>query len=119
MASLLLSRRDLDFLLHEWLDVCSLTDRERFADHSRDTIDAVLDLAEQIGTRDFAPHNRRSDDEEPQYADGKVVMHEEVGKALRKYAESGLIGAGMSHEVGGMQLPSVVTQAVMAWFQAA
>ncbi|MGZ6791498.1 MAG: acyl-CoA dehydrogenase N-terminal domain-containing protein, partial [Mycobacteriales bacterium] len=45
MASLLLSRRDLDFLLHEWLDVCALTSRERYAEHSRETIDAVLDLA--------------------------------------------------------------------------
>jgi butyryl-CoA dehydrogenase len=119
MASLLLSRRDLDFLLHEWLDVCSLTSRDRFKEHSRDTIDAVLDLAEQIATRDFAPHNRRSDDEEPQFVDGKVVMHEEIGSALKRYAEAGLIGAGMSHEVGGMQLPAVVTQATIAWFQAA
>ena len=119
MASLLLSRRDLDFLLHEWLDVCSLTQRERFAEHSRETIDAVLDLCEQMATRDFAPHNRRSDDEEPQFVDGKVVMHDEVGKALKKFTDAGLIGAGMSHDVGGMQLPAVVTQAAIAWFQAA
>jgi alkylation response protein AidB-like acyl-CoA dehydrogenase len=119
MASLLLSRRDLDFLLHEWLDVCSLTSRERFADHSRETFDAVLDLAEQIATRDFMPHNRRSDDEEPVFADGRVTMHEEIGKALRKYADAGMVGAGMSYDVGGMQLPATVTQATMAWFLAA
>ena len=97
MPSLLLSRRDLDFLLHEWLDVCSLTSRERYAEHSRDTIDAVLDLCEQMATRDFAPHNRRSDDEEPQFVDGRVVMHDEVARALKKFGEAGLVGAGMSH----------------------
>ena len=55
MGSLLLSRRDLDFLLHEWLDVTSQTQRERYAAHDRATFDAVLDLAEQIATRDGPP----------------------------------------------------------------
>jgi alkylation response protein AidB-like acyl-CoA dehydrogenase len=119
MASLLLSRRDLDFLLYEWLDVERLTERPRFSDHSRETFDAVMDLAEQIATRDFAPHNRRNDIEEPQFVDGRVVLHDEVAPALRKYADSGLIGAGMDHEVGGMQLPAVLTQVLLGWFQAA
>ena len=123
MASLLLSRRDLDFLLYEWLDVESLTSRKRFAEHSRETFDAAMDLAEQIATRDFAPHNRRNDSEEPQFVSdngvGRVVLHDEVAPALRKYADSGLIGAGMDHEVGGMQLPAVLTQVLLGWFQAA
>ncbi len=119
MASLLLSRRDLDFLLHEWLDVCSLTSRERYAEHSRQTFDAVLDLAEQIATRDFAPHNRRSDEQEPTFDGERVVLIEEIGKALAKFADAGLVGAGMDHAVGGMQLPAVVTQAAIGWFQAA
>ena len=34
MTSNLLSRRDLDFLLFEWLGVDELVKRERFADHS-------------------------------------------------------------------------------------
>ena len=119
MASLLLSRRDLDFLLHEWLDVCSLTSRERYADHSRQTFDAVLDLAEQIATRDFAPHNRRSDIEEPVFDGEHITLHEEIGPALKKFSAAGLIGAGMSEAVGGMQLPAVVTQACIGWFQAA
>jgi hypothetical protein len=35
MQSKLLSRRDIDFLLYEWLNVESLTSRARYADHSR------------------------------------------------------------------------------------
>ena len=58
MASELMSRRDLDFLLYEWLDAESLTDRARFSDHGRDTFDAGLDLAEQVATEDFAPPHR-------------------------------------------------------------
>jgi len=61
----LLSRRDLDFLLYEWLDVELLTKRDRYADHSRGTFDAALDLATLVAGRQFAPHNRRNDVEEP------------------------------------------------------
>ena len=54
-----LSRRDLDFLLYDWLDVESLTSRDRFAEHSRETFDAVLDLSAQLATEHFAPTTRR------------------------------------------------------------
>ena len=119
MASLLLSRRDLEFLLHEWLEVQSLTARERYAEHSRQTFDAVLELAEQLATREFAPHNQRSDAEEPTFDGERVQIHEEVGRAVRAFADAGLVGAGMDAGVGGLQLPATVTQAVMAWFLAA
>jgi butyryl-CoA dehydrogenase len=41
-------RPTLDFLLNDWLAVESLNQRERFADHSRETFDAVLDTCERI-----------------------------------------------------------------------
>ena len=44
-SSLVLSARDLEFLLHEWLQVEELTKRPRYAEHSRETFDAVLELA--------------------------------------------------------------------------
>ncbi len=119
MRSLILSRRDLDFLLHEWLDVASLTSRDRFADHSRETFDAVLDLAEQIATEKFATHNRKADLAEPHVVDGAVVLIPEVKEALDAFAASGLLTATFDEAVGGMQLPFTVGRAVLAWFQAA
>ncbi|MFC5908810.1 acyl-CoA dehydrogenase [Streptacidiphilus monticola] len=117
--SLLLSRRDLDFLLHEWLDVPSLLERPRFAEHDRETVDAVLDLAAEVAAEKFAPHNKRNDAEEPRFEDGRVRMHPEVKEALTAFAQTGLLTAAMDAEVGGMQLPQVVTSACFAWFQAA
>ncbi|MFI9150577.1 acyl-CoA dehydrogenase [Streptomyces sp. NPDC053367] len=119
MDSLLLSRRDLDFLLHDWLDVTSLTRRPRYADHDRDTFDAVLELSEAIATRHFAPHNKKSDAEEPRFDGERVHIIPEVEQALRVFAEAGLTGAAMDYEIGGQQLPMVVAGACMAWFQAA
>ncbi|CAN5397905.1 acyl-CoA dehydrogenase [soil metagenome] len=119
MASLVLSRRDLDFLLHEWLDVAGLLTRSRYSEHSRETVDAVLDLAETVATRHFAPHNKRNDTEEPSFDGERVHLHPEVGEALAVYASSGFLGATFDEELGGLQLPHLVASAVSAWFQAA
>ncbi|UQX88491.1 acyl-CoA dehydrogenase [Jatrophihabitans telluris] len=118
--SLILSRRDLDFLLFEWLDVTGLLDRPRFAEHSRHTFAAVLDLAEELATERFAPHNKKADATEPRIApDGTVVLIEEIGQALQAFAKTGLMAATFDEQHGGMQLPTSVAKAVLAWFQAA
>ncbi|GID26039.1 acyl-CoA dehydrogenase [Paractinoplanes brasiliensis] len=117
--SKILSRRDLDFLLYEWLDVEALTANERFADHSRDTFDAFLDVSAQIAERDFAPHNRRSDLEEPTFDGVRVSVIPEVAAALKVFNETGLLSATMDESVGGLQLPHVVARACFVWFQAA
>jgi alkylation response protein AidB-like acyl-CoA dehydrogenase len=116
--STLLSRRDLEFLLYEWLDVESLTDRPRFADCSRETFDAVLDLAQDLAEKEFAPHLKDSDRNEPQLAGDRVIVIPQIGHALTVAANSGLIGAAMDAEVGGMQLPVTVAAACLAWLQA-
>lgn len=118
-TSLLLSRRDVDFLLYDWLDAAALTSRARYAEHSRGTFDAALDLSEQVATRHFAPHNKRNDAEEPRFDGERVIMHPEVAEALAVFRETGLMSASMPESVGGMQLPTVVTTACFAWFQAA
>ena len=55
MQSKILSRRDLDFLLFEWLDVESLTSRQRFEDHSRETFNAALAYTYQTTPKSYMP----------------------------------------------------------------
>jgi alkylation response protein AidB-like acyl-CoA dehydrogenase len=117
--SRIFSRRDVDFLLYEWLDVPALTARERYAEHSRETFDAFLDVAEQIAERNFAPHNRRNDLEEPTFDGATVTVHPEVAAALAAFNDAGLIAAPFDAGYGGVQLPHVVTRACFMWFLAA
>jgi alkylation response protein AidB-like acyl-CoA dehydrogenase len=119
MKSTLMSRRDLDFLLYEWLGVDALTKRERFADHSRETFDGVLDLCEELATRYFAPHNKTSDANEPTFDGTRVKVIPEVKEALDAFAKADLIGMSMDHALGGAQLPVCVAQAGFAWMSAA
>jgi alkylation response protein AidB-like acyl-CoA dehydrogenase len=117
--STLLSRRDLAFLLYDWLDVEQLTKRPRFAEHSRETFEAVLDLAEQVAAERFAPHNKAADESEPTFDGERVALLPEVKEALDVFARTGLIAASMDEAVGGMQLPHVLSAACFSFFQAA
>ena len=106
-------RTTLDFLLHDWLGVTQLSSRERFADHSRDTFDAVLDTCERIARDKFAPFNRLVDTQEPRaeaLPDGnlRVVLPQATADAYHAYADSGMLSAAQSYELGGMQLPYVM-----------
>jgi alkylation response protein AidB-like acyl-CoA dehydrogenase len=119
VKSTLLSRRDLDFLLYEWLRIDELTKRERFAEHSRETFDGVLDLCEQLATRYFAPHNKKSDTNEPTFDGEKVSLIPEVKEAWDAFAHADLMGMAMDERLGGTQLPTAVAEAGFAWFSAA
>ncbi|MCV7161462.1 acyl-CoA dehydrogenase [Mycolicibacterium brisbanense] len=119
MKSTIMSRRDLDFLLYEWLHVEELAALDRFAEHSRETFDGVLELSEQLATRYFAPHNKLSDANEPSFDGQTVTLIPEVKKAWDAFAAADLLAMSMDAELGGAQLPAVVAQAAFAWIAAA
>ncbi len=119
MDSVLLSRRDIDFLLFEWLDVDGLTKRERFSEHSRETFAGLLDLCEELATRYFAPHNKKNDAHEPTFDGQRVTTNPEVKEALDAFAKAELLALSMDHSLGGGQLPMAVAGAGLAWFHAA
>jgi butyryl-CoA dehydrogenase len=109
----------VDFLLYEWLDVKALTQRERFADHRRDTFDQVLDLSERVAREKFAPFNRLADTQEPRFDGEKVILPQATHNAWRAYAESGLLSAAQDYDIGGMQLPYTVELAANGFFSKA
>lgn len=119
MSAKTLNARDMDFILYEWLDACQLTQRARYAEHSRETFDAALATARQVAEKYFANHNRKGDENEPAF-DGKIVtLIPEIKAGCDAVIETGLTRAGRDYEQGGMQLPHLLSQACFAWIQAA
>ena len=108
----LLDRRDLDFLLHDWLEAGKLADRA--------TVDAILDVSEKLAADAFLTHYKRSDVEEPWLDEaGNVHICPAIGDALAHYAELGLFSAGFPEAQGGLGLPYLVCAASFAFFAAA
>ncbi|MCA5972372.1 MULTISPECIES: acyl-CoA dehydrogenase [Pseudomonas] len=119
MSESLLSSRNLAFELYEVLDAEGLTRRERFAEHSRETFDAALGTARVIAEKYFAPHNRKADENEPRYEKGEAILIPEVKPAVDAFIAAGFLNASRDFDVGGMQLPTLLSQACFAHFQAA
>lgn len=119
MSAYSLNRRDLDFLLFDWLKVDELLDRPRFSEHSRETLAATLDLSETLGRDLFAPAYKKSDQVEPWLDAAGVHVIPEIATAVREHAASGLMAGAFDEDLGGMQLPLTVATASVACLMAA
>ena len=119
MSETLLSSRNLAFELYEVLDAEALTRRARFAEHSRETFDAAIGTARTLAEKYFAPHNRKNDENEPRFENGEAVLIPEVKPAVDAFLEAGFLNAARDFEAGGMQLPTLLSQACFAHFQSA
>jgi len=115
MSSMILSRRDLSFQLYDWLNVESLAQLPRFSEHSKETFEATIDLAERIATHYFANHYKKNDQQEPHFDGEKVHIIPEVKIALEAYRDAGLLAASQDYDIGGMQLPTVVEKAAFSY----
>ncbi len=119
MTDTLIDRRDLAFQLYEVLNTETLTERERFREHSKETFEAVIETADKMAREKFATHNSAADKNEPKFENGQVTMLPEVKAAFDAYAEAGFIAGRYDYELGGMQLPETVMAACNGFFTAA
>ncbi|MFP5357151.1 MAG: acyl-CoA dehydrogenase [Gammaproteobacteria bacterium] len=116
----LVDRAGLAFTLYDVLGAERLLRYPRYAAHSRETFDDVIELAHRIAVEKFLPHLRKNDTEEPHRgADGKVVLIPEVKEAIRAAVDAGFMGVLADESAGGLQLPYAVALLADAMFMGA
>jgi len=111
MAGKFFSERNLTFLLYEVFDTASLTEYPYFEDHSRENFDLVINTASKMGQTLLRPYFEEMDRKPPVLVNGKIRVHPSVRTFLKECGEGGWISAGAAFEVGGQQLPQMVTSA--------
>lgn len=117
--SLIVDRRELDFVLFELLEVERLLEHSRFAAYDRGAIGQVLDTAQRIAEEKFQPIAAEVDANEPKFVNGKVDMPKGTGEALRAYADAGFFALPFPEEVGGLQAPWFLHTAIGGMFMCA
>ncbi len=115
----LIDPRTLAFQLYDVLRSEDLCQRPRFSDYSREAFDAVLESARGIATDLYATHQKLNDTDEPTVVNGKVVLNAGVKPAYDATAEAGLMAASQDGELGGMQLPHLISIAAYALLDSA
>jgi len=115
----LIRRRDIDFLLYEFLDIEKLLQHPRYADLDRKIFDDIIDTAVKIAEEKFLSCAKELDIDEPAFDGRTVTIIPQVKEALRAYEEAGFPAAIYDFEQGGLQLPWTVFQTAAAYFSAA
>ncbi|MFT5452289.1 MAG: alkylation response protein AidB-like acyl-CoA dehydrogenase [Enterobacterales bacterium] len=118
MPAPIVSRRDLEFYLYEMFDVESMTNREKYQDHDRETINGAIDTAQTIAEKYFLPIRQKVDSNEPTFDGEKIQMIPEIKVALDTVVASGLSAPTSDYEMGGMQLPQVAASCVFSYLSA-
>ena len=100
-------RPTLDFLLYDWLDVESLRERERFADHSRETFDVGARHLRADRAREVRAVQPRSPTPRSRGSTASRCILPQASTTRRGLRESGMLAAAQDYEIGGMQLPPI------------
>jgi butyryl-CoA dehydrogenase len=119
MPAPIVSRRDIEFFLYEMFDIESLTDRERYKDHDRETFDAAINIAQSIAEKYYLPIQHKVDTNEPTFDGTNVHLIPEIKAGLDAVINAGLTAPTTDYESGGMQLPQIAASGAFAYLSAA
>jgi len=119
MAERFVSERNLRFCLYEVFDVLSLTRYPYFEEHTKEGFDLVLDTALKIARDMLLPILGEMDKNPPALVGQKVKVHPAVGPFMKLCGEGGWIAANAPFELGGQQLPIMISSACRFIFSAA
>ena len=114
--SMIVNRRDLDFVLYETLGLDKILQSERYGDYDRESLDSMLDLCQTVAEEEFLTCAAKLDANEPKFVDGKVETIPELKRAISAYQEAGLCASAYDSDIGGMQLPLMMDQALNGMF---
>jgi alkylation response protein AidB-like acyl-CoA dehydrogenase len=103
---------DYKFLFHELFEVEKQSDLPRFAELSADIIDDVLTNAGKFCEDVLQPLNQSGDEEGCHFENGVVRTPKGFREAYKAYCAAGWGGLGAPEEVGGSNLPAILTMAV-------
>ncbi len=113
MAQQIADRRDVDFVLHELLDVGAMSSYDKFAEFNKKTVDLIITEARNLAIKEILPTNKIGDEVGVSFEkDGQVKVPEEFHRAYQLYKEGEWVGTSEDPEWGGQGMPRTVNMAV-------
>jgi len=116
MAQLIADRRDVDFVLHEQMQVEQFSKHERFAEFNRKTVDLIVSEARNLAIKELLPACKQGDDEGCRFESGKVTVPESFKKAYELFKEGEWVAMVEGPEWGGQGMPRTVALAASEYF---
>lgn len=119
MAQLIADRRDVDFVLHEQLQLDQLREYEKFEEFDKKTINLILSEARNLAIKEMLPTLKISDEEGCKLEKGEVKVPECYHKVYDLFREGEWIAMYDDPKWGGQGMPMALSLAVNSYFYGA
>ena len=115
MAQPIADRRDVDFVLHEQLEVSHLTENDTFAEFNKKTIDMIVSEARSLAIKEVMP-TQEPGDVGCQFEGGTVTLPPSYNRAWKLFIEGEWLAMPDDPEWGGQGMPKTVALAANEYF---
>jgi alkylation response protein AidB-like acyl-CoA dehydrogenase len=111
MAQLIADRKDVDFVLHEQLQVGELSSHEVFADFNKKVVDMIITEARGLAIKELLPTDKIGDEIGCKFEKGEVKTPDEFKRAWRLLREGEWLAPSRDPKWGGQGMPETVAMA--------
>ena len=119
MTQLLADRRDVDFVLHEQLNITKLSENKKFKDFNKTTIDMVINEARNLAIKEILPTLKDGDSEGCKFENGQVTVPSSFKKAYDLFVEGEWLAMTEEVKYGGQGMPRSLAIAASDYFNGA
>ncbi len=111
MGQVIADRRDVDFVLHEQMQVETLSKHDRFAEFNKKTVDLIVGEARNLAVKEIYPTMKEGDEEGCRLQDGQVTTPECFKRPWELIKEGEWVAMPEDPEWGGQGMPRTVALA--------
>ncbi len=119
MAQIVADRRDVDFVLHEQLEVEQLSKFDEFSDFNKKTVDLVVSEARNLAIKELYPCMKEADEQGCTFDNGTVKVPKVFHRVYDLFKEGEWIAMCDNPEYGGQGMPATVALAANNYFNGA
>ncbi len=116
MAQFIADRKDIDFVLHEQLNVADLSKHEKYAEFNKKTIDLIMSEARNLAVKELLPAQIDGDREGARFEGGNVTLPESFHKAWDLFKEGEWVALSDDPAWGGQGMPATLSLAANDYF---
>jgi hypothetical protein len=119
MAQIIADRRDVDFVLHEQLNVGALSEHKRYAEFNEKTVDLIVSEARNLAIKEIYPTFKEGDEQGCRFENGEVFVPESFKRAYELFTEGEWVAMTEDVDYGGQGMPRTVALAAGNFFNGA
>lgn len=112
MANEYIDLETLKFLLYRVNRLQDVLEIPDYNEYDTASIDMLINSVKEFSDKELYPFYREMDENPAHFKDGEILVHPQVNKYTKAAGEMGFIAGAFPYKNGGLQLPSMVMNAL-------